>query len=275
MVEGGGGGEQAVVRSSSKRDSLGVAAAAAAAAVAGTTRRVGAALVLATVPDQTDMRTDSGPDEAVVIPRWRWRGNNSGNSRRTASSAEFHEDKCKVANYSDRSGNVVEAGEKFCFLTNCENSVQVIQRDEINVEVEVAEAAAASGRLLAETTDSLETECCTTTTGGAARGGGGGRRKAAAAAEDESSAILCSVSNCLAEPAMRFNSSSISCRPPPLLVTILLCTYLMLSSLPAVAFAARQQDGKWIFITNYACIHLYIQRIECALIAVAARAVCR
>lgn len=34
-------------------------------------------------------------------------------------------------------------------------------------------------------------------------------------------------------------------RRPPLLVTVLLCTYLMLSSLPAVAFAARQQDGKW------------------------------
>lgn len=59
------------------------------------------------------------------------------------------------------------------------------------------------------------------------------------------------VGSCL-EATMRLH------RPPQsVLVTALLCTYLMLSSLPAVAFAGRQQDGKWTRIT-YPSLSLYL-----------------
>lgn len=155
----------------------------------------------------SDMETDCGPED--VIRWWSVAVSDPIVDSNSASDSDSEE----VGNYecSQVGGH---GKQRFSTKSNC-SSVQVMKVHRQQRE--------SMDRLSSDTRGEQE-ECCTTRRSGEGRQG-----------------VVVSLCNCLKTRMLRLGHSR-----PSLLVTVLLCTYLMLSSMPAVAFAGRQQDGKWI-----------------------------
>lgn len=155
----------------------------------------------------SDMETDCGPEDVI---RW-WSVAVSDPIVDSSNSASGNSE--EVGNYecSQVGGH---GRQMFSTKSNC-SSVQVRKMHRQQRE---------SMDRLSSDTPAEQEACCTTRRSGEGREG-----------------VVVSLCNCLKTRMLRLRHSR-----QPLLVTVLLCTYLMLSSMPAVAFAGRQQDGKWI-----------------------------
>lgn len=111
-------------------------------------------------------------------------------------------------------------------FSSLNNSVQVMHNHRQQREIAARRRlSGGGGGDTSDCDDEEKMECCATRT----------TRPSRTTAEPHSF-----VSNCLGALHLRWRQP----QSPSLLVTALLCTYLMLSSLPTVAFAGRQQDGK-------------------------------
>lgn len=187
-------------------------------------------------------QTDMNRPEDVI----RWPGSAAapapGDSQMWSSCRAPHSppsEDCEVGYYSEQVGDEEENaqakdGHGKQILSLQSNSVQVTYYRQQR-ETEAARRRLSSGGDCGLGGDTRRGcgECCTTRT--------------RAVAEARTPTRHSFASNCMEGAA----TTMLQLRRPPLLVTVLLCTYLMLSSLPAVAFAARQQDGKSLLDTGY------------------------
>lgn len=161
-----------------------------------------------------DMETDCGPEDVI---RWQWPPG-MATMKMMGQCTSDEVENGEVGNYCYSAGaKGVGPGKQMLYTqsnNNNNDSVQVkMQHRQQRQEESAARLSSSSS---SDTGDEVELEvdeeCCTTSGG-----------------------------DCI--KALRFAQPRRS-----LLVTVLMCTYLMLSSLPTVALAGRQQqqqDGKW------------------------------